>query len=69
MKETEDPQEVNELATTQLPGLLLPGDLHLDGLGLGFDETAGARRTLEFHDPVLSCGCPADCIQHPWGPM
>lgn len=45
---------------------LVEGDLHLAALALGFDETASARRTLEFHDPVLACVCPQDCIQHPW---
>ncbi len=51
-----------------LGAYLLPGDLHLEALGLGFDETAAARRTLDHYDPDLSCGCPADCAQHPWWP-
>lgn len=50
---------------TGVPGLV-QGDLHLPTLALGFDETAAAQRTLEFHDPALACICPQECNQHPW---
>ncbi len=63
LKDMEDAMHLND---RRLGANLRPGDLHLEALGLGFDETAAARRTLEHYDPDLSCGCPADCAQHPW---
>ena len=49
-----------------MPVSLRPGDLRLERMVFGFDETRGAGRTLEYYDRAVSCGCPADCVQHPW---